>query len=89
MHTKSGIIYICKVFLLLNILEDIDMATNLAIDNNLLVSAKKIGKIKTKKETVNSALKEFIEKRKQEGIIDLFNSIEYDEKYNYKIMRNR
>ncbi len=89
MHTKSGIIYICKVFLLLNILEDIDMATNLAIDNNLLVSAKKIGKIKTKKETVNSALKEFIEKRKQEGIIDLFNSIEYDEKYNYKIIRNR
>ncbi|HPY89057.1 MAG TPA: type II toxin-antitoxin system VapB family antitoxin [Spirochaetota bacterium] len=65
------------------------MATNLAIDNNLLVSAKKIGKIKTKKETVNSALKEFIEKRKQEGIIDLFNSIEYDEKYNYKIIRNR
>ena len=75
--------------MLLNILEDIDMATNLAIDNNLLVSAKKIGKIKTKKETVNSALKEFIEKRKQEGIIDLFNSIEYDEKYNYKIIRNR
>lgn len=69
--------------------EDKIMATNLAIDNKLLVSAQKIGKIKTKKDTVNLALKEFIERRKQEEIFDMFNSIDYDENYNYKKLRNR
>jgi Arc/MetJ family transcription regulator len=65
------------------------MATNLAIDDKLLTSAQKIGKIKTKKDTVNTALKEFIERRKQEEVIDLFNEVEYDKNYDYKKMRNR
>jgi len=64
------------------------MATNLAIDNDLLIEAKKIAGLKTKKETVNSALKEFIERRKQIEIIDLFGSIEIDD-YDYKAERNR
>ena len=65
------------------------MATNLAIDDKLLISAQKIGKIKTKKETVNTALKEFIDRRKQEEVIDLFNEVEYDNNYDYKKLRNR
>jgi len=65
------------------------MATNLAIDDKLLISAQKISKIKTKKDTVNTALKEFIERRKQEEILDLFNAVEYDSNYDYKKMRNR
>lgn len=65
------------------------MATNLAIDDKLLLKAQKIGKIKTKKETVNLALKEFIERRKQEEIIGLFDKIEYTDDYDYKKMRNR
>ena len=65
------------------------MATNLAIDNNLLVMAQDIAGIKTKKETVNLALKEFVQRRKQEEIFDLFGSIEYDDDYNYKKLRNR
>ena len=48
------------------------MATNLAIDDNLLVSAQKIAGIKTKKETVNQALKEFVQRRRQEEVIELF-----------------
>ncbi|MDA3938020.1 MAG: type II toxin-antitoxin system VapB family antitoxin [Spirochaetia bacterium] len=65
------------------------MATNLAIDNNLLVLAKDIAGIKTKKETVNLALKEFVQRRRQEEIFDLFGEIEYDDDYDYKKMRNR
>ncbi len=65
------------------------MATNLAIDNNLLVMAQDIAGIKTKKETVNLALKEFVQRRKQEEIFDLFGSIEYDDDYDYKKLRNR
>ena len=65
------------------------MATNLAIDDNLLVIAQKIAGIKTKKDTVNQALKEFVQRRKQEEIIDLFGNVEYDEDYNYKELRSR
>lgn len=64
------------------------MATNLAIDDKLLSSAQKIGKIKTKNDTVNTALKEFIERRKQKEVVDLFNEIEYDKNYDYKKLRN-
>ena len=36
------------------------MATNLAINVELLSLAQKVGGLKTKKETVNTALKEFV-----------------------------
>lgn len=65
------------------------MATNLAIDNNLLVIAQDIAGIKTKKDTVNLALKEFVQRRTQGEIIDLFGSVEYDDDYDYKKMRDR
>ncbi|TAL37033.1 MAG: type II toxin-antitoxin system VapB family antitoxin [Spirochaetes bacterium] len=65
------------------------MATNLAIDDKLLVQAQKVGGLKTKKDTVNLALKEFISRRKQEEITGLFGSIEYDPGYDYKKSRNR
>ena len=65
------------------------MATNLAIDDTLLSMAQKVGGLKTKKETVNTALKEFIQRRKQGEVIKLFGKIEYDSKYDYKRLRNR
>ena len=60
------------------------MASNLAIDEELLVIAKKIGGHKSKKDTVNTALKEYIQRRKQMEISDIYGTIKYDEKYNYK-----
>lgn len=65
------------------------MATNLAIDISLLESAVKIGGLKTKKDTVNLALEEFITRRKTAEIISLFGTIEYDENYDYKQERWR
>jgi Arc/MetJ family transcription regulator len=65
------------------------MATNLAIDEKLLIEALHISGCKTKKETVNKALKEFIQRRKQEEIIDLFGTIQFDDDYDYKKLRNR
>jgi Arc/MetJ family transcription regulator len=65
------------------------MATNLAIDGELLLMAQKIGGLKTKKETVNRALKEFIQKRKQEEVLKLFDTINYDPLYDYKQLRNK
>ncbi len=60
------------------------MATNLAIDEKLLADALKVGDFKTKKATVNEALREFIQRRKQTEILKLFCSIEFDRNYDYK-----
>jgi Arc/MetJ family transcription regulator len=65
------------------------MATNLAIDTRLLDDALRIGGLKTKKDTVNLALKEFIRHRKQTEITSLFGTIEYDEDYDHKKARFR
>jgi len=65
------------------------MPTNLSIDMQLLEDALKIGGLKSKKDTVNLALEEFIKRRKQTEIISLFGTIEYDEDYDYKKERRR
>jgi len=65
------------------------MATNLAIDDKLIIQAQKAAGLKTKKDTVTLALKEFIARRKQEEILDLFGSIEYNSDYDYKKLRKR
>jgi len=65
------------------------MPTNLAIDDNLILEAQKLGKHKTKKDTVNEALKEYIRRRKQMEITQLFGKIDYDESYDYKKGRSR
>ena len=63
------------------------MATNLNIDPRLLTKAQKIGGLRTKRETVNSALKEYIQRREQMRIFELAGTIEYDPKYDYKKQR--
>lgn len=60
------------------------MATNLAIEQSLLEEAVHVGKYKTKKDTVNQALREFIQHRKQKEILKLFGQVEYDYDYDYK-----
>ena len=65
------------------------MATNLAIDNRLLEEALHIGGHRTKKDTVTEALTEYIQRRKQTRMIDLFGKIEFDSKYDYKKQRRR
>ena len=65
------------------------MASNLSINENLLNNAFLIGGYSSKKETVNTALQEFIQRRKSEELISLFGTIEYDSDYDYKKLRAR
>lgn len=65
------------------------MASNLAIDTKLLNEALEIGGLKTKKDTVNLALKEFVDRRRQLDIIKLFGKMDPDPDYDYKKGRNR
>ena len=55
------------------------MATNLAIDDKLLEEALKIGGHRTKKATVTEALHEYIRRRKQMEIVELFGTIDFEE----------
>jgi Arc/MetJ family transcription regulator len=65
------------------------MATNLAIDDHLLEEAQKIGGHRTKRATVNEALEEYIQRRKQAKILELFDKVEFDPGYNYKKQRRK
>jgi len=65
------------------------MATNLAIDEKLLEEALKIGGFRTKKETVNVALREFINRRKRKKILEIFGKIEMIQGYDYKKERKK
>lgn len=63
------------------------MATNLAIDSSLIESARIISGHRTKKSAVTEALMEYIRRRKQLKVTDLFNQIEYEKDYDYKSQR--
>ena len=65
------------------------MPTNLAIDDRLIEEAQKLGRHRTKKETVTAALDEYIKRRKQQDILRLFGTIEYEDKYDYKQERRQ
>ncbi len=60
------------------------MATNLSIDTDLLEEALVVGGLNTKKDTVNLALLEFVQRRKQQEIIELFGHLPCDKDYDYK-----
>lgn len=65
------------------------MPTNLAIDDKLLSKALEIGGKKTKKDTVNEALREFILKREQKKVLEFFGTVEYVDDYEPKKHRRK
>jgi Arc/MetJ family transcription regulator len=65
------------------------MATNLAIDDQLIEEARRVGGQRTKKAAVTEALEEYIQRRKQAKILELFGTVELDPKYNYKKQRRK
>jgi Arc/MetJ family transcription regulator len=65
------------------------MATNLALDDRLILEAQKAGGHKTKRDAVTEALKEYISYRKRLKITDLFGKIDYFSGYDYKKHRKR
>lgn len=65
------------------------MATNLAIDPDLLDRALMVGGEKTKKATVTKALQEFIARRQQRRVLELLGKLEWDPSYDYKAERSR
>lgn len=65
------------------------MATNLAIDPDLLDRALEVSGERTKKAAVTRALREFIARREQRRVVDLLGKLEWDTSFDYKAERSR
>jgi hypothetical protein len=65
------------------------MATNLSIEQDLLERAVAVSGERTKTAAVRLALQEFIARREQSKLIDLFGTLEWDPSYDYKAERSR
>ena len=65
------------------------MATNLALDQELLERAFKVSGEATKKATVTRALQEFIARREQRRVAELFGKLDWDPSFDHKAERSR
>jgi len=65
------------------------MATNLSLDPELIERARVVSGERTKKAAVTKALQEFIARREQKRVLDLFGQLEWDAAYDYKAERQR
>lgn len=63
------------------------MPTNLKLDDNVVAEAVKLGRHKTKKEAVSAALVEYVRRRQQARIEELYGAIEYPADWNPKALR--
>jgi Arc/MetJ family transcription regulator len=65
------------------------MATNLAIDPELIEKALAVSGERTKKAAVTRALREFIARREQKSLLELFGKLQWEETFDYKAARSR
>lgn len=63
------------------------MRTNIVIDKKLMEQAMQLSGLSTKKDVVNSALQEYVERRTRKNLTELQGKIQFAEGYDYKAMR--
>ncbi len=63
------------------------MRTNIVLDDEIVKTAFRYSKAKTKKELINEALKELITSRQRLDLRDLRGKIEFRTDYDYKKLR--
>jgi Arc/MetJ family transcription regulator len=63
------------------------MRTNIVLEEKLVKKAFRYTSVKTKKDLIHQALKEFIENHSRSNLLDLKGKIEFSEDYDYKAMR--
>ncbi|MEA5574186.1 type II toxin-antitoxin system VapB family antitoxin [Calothrix sp. UHCC 0171] len=62
---------------------------NLQIDESLLQEALALGNYQSSSAVVEAALHEYIQRRKQLQVMELFGTIDYESDYNYKQQRQK
>jgi Arc/MetJ family transcription regulator len=65
------------------------VATNLQLDDRLIKEAVALGNHRTKRAAVTQALTDYIRRLRQERILDLFGTVDFDPGYDYKRQRAR
>lgn len=65
------------------------MATNLSLDPRLIDAALRVRGERTKKAAVTKALQEFVARRRQKRLLELFGKLEWDDAFDYKTERSR
>jgi len=65
------------------------LPTNLGIDEKLLEQALRAGGHRTKRETVNEALREYVQRRNRRGFVRLFGTVDFRPDWDYKKARRR
>lgn len=65
------------------------MATNIELDEALINEARKLGKHRSKRATIEEALREYVQHRKQQRVLRLLGQIDYTQEYDYKKLRRR
>jgi Arc/MetJ family transcription regulator len=78
-----------SILLCVALCDNSHMATNLAISQDLLERAVELSGSKTKTAAVTLALREFIARREQRRLLELFGSLEWDPAFDYKAERSR
>ncbi len=63
------------------------MNINIPVNEVLVQEALAVGNQETERDVVEVALREYIQRRKQLKIVELFGTIDYDSDYDYKQQR--
>ena len=63
------------------------MPTNLKLNDKLVLETVKLGRFKSKREAVNGALAEFVQRRQRLRMLELAGKVEFDPGWDYKEMR--
>ena len=79
----------CELMCKITHMEGHELATNLNIDEKLLLEALRLSGKRTKRETVNEALAEYVARHKRKQILQLAGQIDFDPDYDYKKQRSR
>jgi Arc/MetJ family transcription regulator len=65
------------------------MPTKILIDDQLLEQALRVGGLRSRRETVDQALREFIRRWSRLALLKLVGKVEYDPRYSYRRERRR
>ncbi|MGA7875983.1 MAG: type II toxin-antitoxin system VapB family antitoxin [Desulfoferrobacter sp.] len=63
------------------------MRTNIVLDDELIEEGFRYSGVKTKRELIQLALREFVENRRRLNLLEIEGKIEFAEGYDYKSMR--
>ncbi|EAR22069.1 type II toxin-antitoxin system VapB family antitoxin [Nitrococcus mobilis] len=63
------------------------MRTNIELDDELITQALRLAKVRSKRELVHLALKEFVENHQRKDVLELVGKVRIDPDYDHKRLR--